>query len=311
MKRTQVITEGAILLALFLLFLMIALYVPVIGTILLFILPLPFIIFTQRHGISLSIVLLITGCILSIIFGNVTNILIAAMFGSTGIVMGLMYRRRQTIGAIIGGSLAYTLGLIIIYIGTIYLLNIDLIKDSFQLMRDSIQQSKSLINSLNPDVDVNQQIKQVESGLKLMEVIIPSVIVITGVIFAFISHSFAIPILQRLRLDVPPIKLFREMKLPTSLVWYYLFVTVLSMFKTDSGGFYYIAVSNIFIILQFFIILQGCSFIFYYVYRKGLPKAIAYIAVIGSILIPILLYIVRILGIIDLCFPLRDKMEKK
>lgn len=164
MRRANVITEGAILLALFLILMLLALYIPFLGAILLFVLPLPFMMFTIRHGLSLSIFILIAGSLLSIFFGAVTNILIAFMFGLSGLVMGLFYRRKQVIGAIIGGSIAYTVGFIIVYVGSIYLLEIDIVKDFFQLLKDSMEQSKAMVSEINPNLDVEKQFKAFEEA---------------------------------------------------------------------------------------------------------------------------------------------------
>src|SRR5687768_9191993 len=113
MRRVHVITEGAILLALFMILMLFALYAPIIGAVLVFVLPLPFILFTIRHSVARSIMLLIAGSILSILFGSVTNILVAFMFGLSGLTMGVFYKKKHTMGALIGGSLAYTVSIVV------------------------------------------------------------------------------------------------------------------------------------------------------------------------------------------------------
>lgn len=311
MRRVHVITEGAILLALFLVLMLFALYAPIIGTVLLFILPLPYILFTIRHGISVSIMLLIAGSILSILFGSVTNILLAFTFGLSGLTMGVFYKKKQTIGALIGGSIAYTVSLVVTYIGTILFFKIDIIKDSIQLFEESMEQSKSIITALNPDANVQQQFEQLQKGLDLIHTLIPTIYVTAGIIFALLTHLVAVPVLKRLKVDVSPLKPFRDLRLPQSLVWYYLIASVLILIKSDPDSFYFMVLINLYFILQFFVLIQGYSFIYYYSYIKRLSRAVPIIIVIASLLIPIFLYLVRILGIIDLSFPLRSKITKK
>jgi uncharacterized protein YybS (DUF2232 family) len=310
-RRVHVITEGAILLALFLVLMLFALYAPFVGAIIQLVLPLPFMIFTIRHGHAVSVMLLIAGSILSILFGSVTNILIAFTFGFSGLTMGYFYKRNQSMGALIGGSIAYTISFVITYIVTILFLGIDFINDSIGLLKESIDQSKSMITAIDPKTDVEEQFIQFEKGLELIPTLIPTIFVSIGMIYALLSHLIAVPVLKRLKVGVSPLKPFRQLRMPTSIIWYYLIVSVLLMIKPDQDSFYFMALLNLFYILQFFIFIQGFSFIFYYSYVKRLSKAIPIIVVIASILIPILLYLVRILGIIDLCFPLRDKITKK
>jgi uncharacterized protein YybS (DUF2232 family) len=309
-RRVHVITEGAILLALFLVLMLFALYAPIIGTVLLFILPLPYILFTIRHGISVSIMLLIAGSILSILFGSLTNILLAFTFGLSGLTMGVFYKKKQTMGALIGGSIAYTVSLVVTYIGTILFFKIDIIKDSIQLFEESMEQSKSIITALNPDANVQQQFEQLQKGLDLIHTLIPTIYVTAGIIFALLTHLVAVPVLKRLKVDVSPLKPFRDLRLPQSLVWYYLIASVLILIKSDPDSFYFMVLINLYFILQFFVLIQGYSFIYYYSYIKRLSRAVPIIIVIASLLIPIFLYLVRILGIIDLSFPLRSKIKK-
>ena len=311
MRRVHVITEGAILLALYLALMLFTLYVPIVGVVLLFVLPLPFIIFTIRHDAASAIMLLIAGSILSVLFGSVSNIFLALMSGLSGLTMGVFYKRKQTMAVLIGGSLAYTASFVVAYVGIILFLQIDIIKDFIHLSKESFEQSRSVISSLSPNVNLEQQFEQLERGLDLLHTITPTLFVLSGIIFAVLTHLVAVPILKRLKIEVSQSKPFREWRLPQSLIWYYLIVSVLIMINSDTEGFYFMAIMNLYFILQFFVLIQGYSFIYFYSYMKGLSKALPIIIVIASFLIPIFLYLVRILGIIDLSFPLREKIAKR
>jgi len=310
-KKAHVLTEGAVLIALYLVLMLFARYVPVIGTIVLFALPLPFIIFTLRHGIRLTFLLIFAGSILSILFGSIFSVLTAVTFGLSGVIMGYFYKRKQTLGVLVGGSLAYTFSMIVAYIGAKLFMNIDFIQDSISLLEQSIQQSKKILESFTAEEQINAQFAQLEEGLELMVHLVPTIFVTIGMISAVITHLLAMPILKRLRFDLAPLKPFRDWKLPQSIVWYYLIVSILLMVNQDTETFYFTAIINLYFILQFFVIMQGFSFIFYYSYVKGWSKAVPISILIGSFLIPILLYLIRILGIIDLGFPLRGKLSKK
>lgn len=311
MKKAHVLTEGAVLLALYLVLMLFARYVPIIGTIVLFVLPLPFIIFTIRHSIRLTFLLIFAGSILSILFGSIFSVITAVTFGLSGVIMGYFYKRKQTLGVLIGGSLAYTFSIIVAYIGAKLFMNIDFIQDSISLLEQSIQQSKNILESFTAEDQISVQFAQLEEGLELMVHLVPTMFVTIGMISAVITHLLAMPILKRLRFDLAPLKPFRDWKLPQSIVWYYLIVSILLMVYQDKETFLFTAVINLYFILQFFVLMQGFSFTFYYSYIKGWSKAVPISILIGSFLIPILLYLIRILGIIDLGFPLRNKLSKK
>ncbi|WP_162987520.1 YybS family protein [Metabacillus litoralis] len=311
MRKTNAITEGAVLLALFIVLMLVAKYAPIIGILALFVLPLPFIIFTIRHSLSTALMLVVAGSILSVLFGSITNILLALMFGLSGMVMGYFYKKKLTMGVLVGGSLAYTFSIIVSYIGSIVFLNIDFIQDSIELFKDSIKQSKAILQSFDASGQVNQQFEQLEEGMGYITTLIPTLFVTTGMVFAVITHLISVPILKRLRFELAPLKPFREWRLPTSIIWYYLISSILLMVKLDQDSFLFMAVLNLYFILQFFVLMQGYSFVFFYSYVKGWAKAIPIVILIASLIIPIFLYLIRILGIIDLGFPLRRKILKK
>jgi uncharacterized protein YybS (DUF2232 family) len=107
-------------------------------------------------------------------------------------------------------------------------------------------------------------------------------------------------------------KSFKEISLPKSILYYFLLTLLVSMvMNPEEGTFWYMAIINMTYILQFLMILQGYTFIFYYFDKKGFSKAISITIAIVSFIIPIFLYIVGILGIIDLGFDLRKGFNKK
>jgi uncharacterized protein YybS (DUF2232 family) len=105
---------------------------------------------------------------------------------------------------------------------------------------------------------------------------------------------------------------FKDLSLPRSLLWYYLLAMVARiLLHPQEGTYLYTALINLVYILEMFMVLQGFSFLFYIFHRKSVSKGLRVIITIVVIVIPILLYIVRILGIIDLGFDLRKRVEKK
>jgi uncharacterized protein YybS (DUF2232 family) len=79
----------------------------------------------------------------------------------------------------------------------------------------------------------------------------------------------------------------------------------------QTGTYLSTALINLSYILQLFMFFQGLSFIFYYFHQRGASKSLPIIIVVVSFVMPILLYIIGILGIIDLGFGLRKRNEKK
>ena len=91
MKRTRLITEGAVLLALYAILLLASLYMPVLGAIFMFALPLPFLIFTIRYQLSGACMLLGAAVLVTLIVSSPLSIANTLMFGVTGVILGYMF----------------------------------------------------------------------------------------------------------------------------------------------------------------------------------------------------------------------------
>ena len=309
MKRVNVLTEGAILLALFTVLTLMTLYLPLIGAFLMVFLPLPFILYTVRHGIKAAVTLMAASIFITLIVGSLFALPLTLTYALSGIVMGYFYQKRQTAGALIGGTIAFLISFVVMYAASVAFFQIDPIEEATGSMDETIDMAKSMMAAIGQEAN-EAAINQLEEQMKYIGYLIPSLLVSVSFIFAILSHAVTIPVLKRLKIQLVPLKPFREWKLPTSIVWYYLIVSFIFFLNLDTGSFLYIAAVNLLFVLQVLLVVQGFSFIFFYSHVKNYSKAIPVTAIILSLILPILMYLVRILGIIDLAFNLRGRVKK-
>nr|WP_282958537.1 YybS family protein [Metabacillus idriensis] len=302
-------TEGAILLALFTVLTLMTLYLPLFGAFLMVFLPLPFILYTVRHGIKAAFTLMAASIFITLIVGSLFALPLTLTYALSGIVMGYFYQKRQTAGALIGGTIAFLISFVVMYAASAAFFQIDPIEEATGSMNETIDMAKSMMAAIGQEAN-EAAINQLEEQMKYIGYLIPSLLVSVSFIFALLSHAVTVPVLKRLKIQLLPLKPFREWKLPSSIVWYYLIVSFLLFLNLDTGSFLYIAAVNLLFVLQVLLVVQGFSFIFFYSHVKKYSKAIPVIAVILSLILPILMYLVRILGIIDLAFNLRGRVKK-
>jgi uncharacterized protein YybS (DUF2232 family) len=180
------------------------------------------------------------------------------------------------------------------------------------MMRESLNTSADLLKNFGNPQDTKKAMEQFNNGLTLIKTLIPTLFVVSSFFIVFIIQLVSFPIIKRFGVKVEKWKSFKEISLPKSLLYYFLLTVLLSMFMNpEEGTFWYMAIINLTYILQFLMVFQGYTFIFYYFDKKGISKAISITIAIVSFLIPIFLYIVGILGIIDLGFDLRKGFTKK
>lgn len=143
----------------------------------------------------------------------------------------------------------------------------------------------------------------------MLETVIPAIVTLSVFFTSIILLSFNLPILRRLGLAVPKFAPFKDMRLPRSILWYYLIILSISLFASpEVGTTLYVIITNFSVVLWILFVLQGISLLFYYIHEKGLPNILKVVVVLISI--PLYSFVLLI-GILDLGFNIRSYVTGK
>jgi uncharacterized protein YybS (DUF2232 family) len=148
--------------------------------------------------------------------------------------------------------------------------------------------------------------------LKQLVMLAPSSLVFASIIASFITQWVCFPIAKRFGVNVQPWGSFRNLVLPKSLLWYYLIALgAMLLFHPQEESYVYSVLINARYILETFILLQGIALLFFIFHQKSVAKGLGVFVVILTFMIPIVRYIIMLLGITDLGFDFRKQFEKK
>ncbi|WP_422117982.1 YybS family protein [Bacillus thuringiensis] len=309
MKQTKFITEGAALLAIYAILLLISMYVPILGTVVTFALPLPFILLTIRHKLSNVLVIFVAALFVTIIVSQPMNLVKTTMFGLIGIVLGYMYKtRKKPVEILIAGTLAYLIGFVLIYVASIKFFNIDIMKQMQSVFSESMVQSEKIVSAIGMPISKEQ--KELLTQMNdILQSLFPSILVLVAVCFSWITVIISGSVLKKLKHDIIPWPKFKDLQLPKGIVWYYvIFILLATFIKVDPTSYLHMVFSNLYVIFALLLVLQGLTFISFLAYRKGFTKGVPIISFIVCMFIPMLFPLVTILGIIDLGISLRSKI---
>lgn len=311
MNSGRKITEGGVLLALYSVLFLMTIYLPIIGGVLFFFLPVPFILMALRHSTAWTFGFLFIAGVLTLIFGTFA-LPLTLLMGLTGITIGYCLKRKQPFIMLFVNTVLVVLGMILAILGgTIWILKINFIEEFFAIVETSIAQSTKIMEGFGQAVS-KEQLEAVNNMFEMMNTLLPTLLVLTSAIIVIVFFLASQPFIKRfstMEIEWPS---FRELQLPKSLLWYYLLTMILTLVvNPEETSFMYLVLANLMFILQILILLQGYSFVFYFAHVKKWPKVIPYLVLAGSIVLPIVQSIVRILGIIDLGFPFRQSIAKK
>lgn len=294
--------------SLYLIVLLLTLYVPFLGLLIVWFLPLPFIIYVIRHSIKPGILLWFVALMVTFIVGGPTLLPLTFLFGSGGIVVGELYRRKKPgLAILLGGALTYISNLILFFVISILVFDIHPIVMLQEMMRQSIETAELALGQMGQEA--SQQLEAYYQFIDQMNMLAPLFFIFVGTSYALFIQLICGVVLKRLRFEIPMLPPFREWRFPKSFLWYYLIVLIVMLIGVQEGTTLFIALVNLFSILEFIMVIQGLSFIFYFCYIKGISRAIPIIAIIIIFIFPGGLHLVRILGIIDLGFDLRSRLK--
>lgn len=311
MEQSRKITEGALLIGIYVVLLLIVMFIPIIGFFGIFALPIPFIIYATKHGPVPAIIMFIAAILLSMVFATIISLPLTLFAGIGGIFVGTCIHKKLTpYETLARGSLGFILGFVLIILALQFLLNINIYQEIDLSIQEMMNMSKFMIEQMGlNDENTSTQLKLIEDQLNSFKDLLPSSIAIVSMLFAFISQWLSYKIINRIerkKLGFPP---FKNLNFPIAIIWFYFFAVMFSLVELDTNSGLYLVVANVLALITVFITIQGYSFIFFYADHKKLHKAVPISILIISLIIPFLfMFIIRIIGIIDLGFSLKKRL---
>ena len=307
------LTEGAILLAAFAALLLVNVYVPILAVIVNLVLPLPFLIFAAKNNLKLILAFFVAALFISFIVGSFLGAGLMLISGSAGVVIGyLLQKGKSRTFILIASSLTFMAGLVISYVVTVAFIKVDIIHELTVMLNESVKSSAEMLKAMGKEDQVKLLKERNALMLKQIVTLAPSALIFASIFASFMTQWVCFPIAKRFGVNVQPWGRFRNLVLPKSLLWYYLIALgAMLLFHPQEGTYIYSVLINARYILETFIMIQGLALLFYIFHQKSVAKGLAVLVVILSFMIPIVRYIIMLLGITDLGFNFRKQFEKK
>jgi len=307
-KDTRQLLETSLLLAVFMLLFGVTFFLPVFGSLLVWFLPFPFILNAVRNGWNAAVVMGVGALVLSFFF-SIAALPIGWTFASAGVIIGELYRRKKPqFHILLAGSLTYIANFVLLYILIVVTLGKNPVQESIDSMKSMLSDMQSI--SGLPAVN-EEQMKILFAQLDLVTYLIPSMLIMSGLLFALFTQLLAGFILKKFRYDVEKWKPFSEWSFPRSLIFYYLIALILGLIGLEEGSTLFVLVANLEILLGNAMVLQGFTVIFAFSKMKQWSTAVPVLITVFSFLLMFPLQFVKLLGILDLGLNLRSRMNVK
>ncbi|PEJ58671.1 hypothetical protein CN692_10435 [Bacillus sp. AFS002410] len=300
LKSTRFITEGAVLLAIYSVLLLIFRFVPFLSLIMAFLMPLPFIILSIKYTIKESLLICCVALGLTLVITSFSLLPVTLMYSTVGIAIGYLIKNERSKGEILlTSTFLYLIHTVLLYILSKAVFHIDIVKQNIDLLTEAIEKSKELSASLGTKTN-DDALNNLIHTIKLVPTLLPSLLLMTSFILAFLTQLVTFPLIRRLGYKIPKFKPFREFRLPVGFMWIFLIVMFVSFFQLTPGSFLNTAVTNMIFVLQILLVIQGYASIYYFSYLKQFSKAIPTTILIVSLFVQALTSIVLLIGIVSI-----------
>ena len=269
-------------------------------SILLILLPVPFIFITVRHKFLYSFFsIIITSLVLGIFLGIVYSFFLLIMILPMTIAMGRYIKKEKEPFFVIAiGTMVATLStfFIIQLVG-----EINIIQIMADAMREVLAHQQEMLLSINLTAAV-----EVDNMINYFIMLLPALLVVQAIVSTFANYYLCIASLRRFAVKNVTLSEFSNFKLPKNIVLGAFIIFVLSFLTRYVEGLYHDAlIMNIVVIFAFIFFMQGLAFINYYMKKMKVHKALRVILTIIVVLVGPIMTVTSFIGVIDSIFDIR------
>ncbi len=281
-------------------------YIPVLF-ILIFLIPVPYMVITTRHNIKHGLIALL---ISSLLIGFLTDIVfvlfIILFFGPLALVMGHLIKRNTDEVSVIGIGALISILTIFLTIQMISMIGGFNVIDSLSVMiNEAIELQMETLTSMNV------QVSDIQGFFDYLLMLFPSIIIIQSLFLTVINYYGTIAILKRLGFKQHTLPQFSHFKLPKNIIFGSFIILLLSYATRFIDGIYTDSlVNNVLIIFIFVFFIQGLSFISFFLKKRGVYKPVRILLIILILLISPLLIFISMLGLLDSLMDMRKLRQK-
>jgi len=269
-------------------------------SILLILLPVPFIFITVRHKFLYSFFsIIITSLVLGIFLGIVYSFFLLIMILPMTIAMGRYIKKEKEPLFVI------TIGTMVATLSTFFIIQlvgeINIIQIMADAMREVLAHQQEMLLSINLTATV-----EVDNMINYFIMLLPALLVVQAIVSTFANYYLCIASLRRFAVKNVTLSEFSNFKLPKNIVLGAFIIFVLSFLTRYVEGLYHDAlIMNIVVIFAFIFFMQGLAFINYYMKKMKVHKALRVVLTIIVVLVGPIMTVTSFIGVIDSIFDIR------
>jgi len=232
---TKSIVEGAFLAAITAVLFIISIYIPLLGTLVSFLCPLPIIILCLRHSLKFAIIAtIVSGILVSLLAGPVQGFMVLLGFGILGVTLGFGIKKELSLtDIIIIGSIASLVSKGLILLIGFWILDLNTMLFDVEEIDRIITQSLNFYNNMGLSPEQLASLKDsLTQTISIVRIAFPGMIILASIFDTILNYWVARLILRRFGYKLTNFTSFFNWRASKSFFWSYLLGMVLIILGT-------------------------------------------------------------------------------
>ena len=241
-RKTSAMVEAGILAAIAIVFAIISMYVPVIGSFINFLWPLSIAICGMRNGLRWSVMTLIVADIaVAVLISPLHAFSLLAAFGLVGLTLGECMRRGyKPFKLMLISSVACLISIGASFLIALYIMGIQPVDMMFTSLEEAARESVGYYQSMGmSQTEIDAAVKSNAEMLRMMRLIMPGAFFLCAPIIAFVNYLAARKILSKLGAAFEEFPPFTQWNVPGWMLWPYgislLMVSYCLLYTSDAA----------------------------------------------------------------------------
>lgn len=311
-RHTQIkpMVEAGILASIAIMFAFISAYLPVVGTFIHLIWPVPIILLGVRHGVKWStLATVVAGILIAVLLHPLHAVSVVVGFGLTGIVLGHGLREKfNPAKTLLWGSAASLVSSAAVVGISMVILGANPFNLQQDAMAKAMEQAMDFYRQMGmKEEDLQQMTTTMGAVMELLKIILPAGFALAAVVTAYLNFTVAKIVLKKLGHYVEPFPPFREWQMP-KIALYTFVVAVLAMYWGHSREitWLYTVGVNVQMISMIFLIVQGLALFYYLADKYKLSRLVRGIILFLVFTNGIILQVIIFAGAFDMAMNYRQ-----
>lgn len=306
------LTESGVLTGITAVLALVSLFVPVIGSFTLLVIPLPVVLLAARHGIRFALLASsAAGAVVGLFNGPLAAINILAMCAFMGTAVGYGIRRRfSAVRTILLGTAGAVLYTAVSVGAAVALTGINPLSLEADFLQQTVKEAVSMKAAAASESEAAAFEAELLANINFIVMVLPAILILAQAVLTYINYFFARKVLRRLGTEIPALPKVQEWRLPQEVVYFYVLSLVGKYWGiTREIGFLTELSANVGVLTLVLGVLQGVGLLFSVADKYRVSSFVRGMVLI-LVLFTAMFQIVGIIGLCDMVIDYRKRLLK-